>query len=96
MPAIGSLADPDCELCGGTGTDPIFFGDCTECWPPTSAHAREELWHARHQAAMIPTPDPWIRKAEKWEARQPRTKVADTWAKHCRQRAADITRRQSH
>lgn len=36
-------------MCGGTGTDPVFYGDCTECWPVRYTAAFEERWHARRQ-----------------------------------------------
>jgi hypothetical protein len=48
-------ANPDCDVCHGTGTDPVFFSDCTECWPEQHTAHREELWHARRQARLIPT-----------------------------------------
>jgi len=55
--------NPECELCGGTGTDPVFFGDCTECWPTRLDAHREELWHARRQQWAIE------RKAEEADLR---------------------------
>lgn len=59
--ATPTHANPDCEVCGGTGTDPDFHGDCTECWPDeprTSvarylAMARQEEYEARRQQATL-------------------------------------------
>jgi len=28
--------NPDCTVCLGSGSDPAFGSDCTECWPPRS------------------------------------------------------------
>lgn len=25
--------NPDCTVCDGSGTDPLFYTDCSECWP---------------------------------------------------------------
>ena len=42
--------NPDCDVCRGSGSDPVFGTDCTECWPDARLRAhREEAWHARRQ-----------------------------------------------
>lgn len=53
--------NPACDVCDGTGTDPVFHGDCTECWPDQArtsvqrylARHREEQWEARRQQAAL-------------------------------------------
>ena len=63
--ATPTKPNPDCEVCGGTGTDPVFYGDCTMCWPDEArtsvarylARAREERYEAsRQHAALNRTP----------------------------------------
>jgi 2-phospho-L-lactate guanylyltransferase (CobY/MobA/RfbA family) len=59
--ARATTPNPDCEVCGGTGTDPVFYGDCSECWPDherTSvarylARAREERYEASRQQGIL-------------------------------------------
>lgn len=55
---IGSLTvhrgpNPTCKTCGGSGTDPDFDTDCTECWPPPerAPHVRQTL-SVRVKAAL--------------------------------------------
>lgn len=42
--------DPDCECCSGSGTDPAFHSECSECWTPTPDFGRADnpiaIWAA--------------------------------------------------
>jgi hypothetical protein len=52
-----TVANPNCEVCAGTGVDPIFESTCTMCWPVRRAG------HARLNEHLHPTLPQMVRSA---------------------------------
>lgn len=45
--------NPTCTVCDGSGTDPDFHTDCTECWPnPERVPFTPQTLTTRVEAAM--------------------------------------------
>jgi len=62
--AYTQAPNPDCAVCEGSGADPVFDSDCTECWPPRSRLGNRintrtgEIMPSRGHLAAV-----WARKA---------------------------------